>query len=178
MSIPTVNPLGAQTLTNYGGRTPTPQTTVKQFYQNDSSNITWYYKNSNNQFTLTPTVQSTSLDVVIPGNLTVNGCINGQFCTPSDIQLKENIQDIKKEEIEKILDLEPKKYNLKNNSDKKEHYGFVAQDLQLLFPTLIEEIAGKKHVNYLELIPLMIAKMKQMQEQIDYLIEYKQNKQT
>jgi len=176
MSIPAVNPLGAQTLTNYGGRIPTPQTTVKQFYQNDSGNITWNYKNNNGQLTLTPIVQSTSLNVVTPGNLTVNGCINGQFCTPSDIQLKENIQDIKKEDIEKIIDLEPKIYNLKGDTSKKQHYGFIAQDLQLLFPTLVEEIAGKKHVNYLELIPLLISKMKQLQEEINELKKINQRK--
>ena len=169
MSIQTVNPNGAQTLTNYGGKIPTPTTNVKQFYQNDTSTVTWYYKNISGTQTLTPTIQNSLLNVSIPGNLTVNGTIYN----PSDISLKENIKDIAKEDYEKVLQLEPKKYNLKSDPNKNEHFGLIAQDLEKLFPELVNmQSSGnseKKHINYLELIPIMIAKMKHMQEQMGYL---------
>ena len=56
-------------------------------------------------------------------------------------------------------------------SDKKEHYGFVAQDVEKVFPLLVNynESIECKTVNYIELIPLMINKMKKMQEEIDNL---------
>ena len=169
MSIQTVNPNGAQTLTNYGGKIATPTTNVKQFYQNDANTVTWYYKNILGKQTLTPTVQNSLLNVSIPGDLTVNGTIYN----PSDINFKENIRDIEQKDFEKVTQLEPKKYNFKDDQNKNEHFGLIAQDLEELFPELINtQISGetvKKHINYLELIPLMIAKMKQMQEKIDYL---------
>jgi hypothetical protein len=171
-SVQTKSNYGTPTLTNYGGSIPGPNSYAKQFYQNDANSITWFYTTNNNTKTLTPIVQNSSLNVYIPGNLTVQG----QILNPSDIQWKENIIDIANEDIEKVLDLEPKKYHFKDDLCKKEHYGFIAQDLEGLFPTLVEEVSGKKHVNYLEFIPLMIAKMKQMQEEINHLKSVNQEK--
>ena len=80
-----------------------------------------------------------------------------------------------------ILKITPKKYNFINDENKKERYGIIAQELEEFFPNLVtnSEIINAeaeadadikiKTVNYLELIPIMIAKMKVMQNEIDEL---------
>jgi len=167
-SIPSVNPLGSPLLSSFGGKVPNPTSQIKQFFTSDTGSNTWFYKNINNNTNnkiLTPTIQSNALNVYIPGDLTVNGTI----INPSDVILKENIKDISEEEHNKILEIKPKTYNFKDDIHKKEHFGIIAQDLQDVLPQLVSEVQNKQHVNYLELIPLMISKMQKMQEEIDEL---------
>jgi hypothetical protein len=106
-----------------------------------------------------------SYDTTFTGNVTVNGT----FTNPSDIQLKENIQNIPIVESEKIMDISPVTYERENNK----HYGFIAQDMEYIFPELViqNNSLNCKTINYLELIPLMISKMQNMQSQIDLLIK-------
>jgi hypothetical protein len=53
-------------------------------------------------------------------------------------------------------------------------YGVIAQDIEIYFPELVSNnTGGHKSVNYLELIPIMIVKMKKMQEEIDNLSQLK-----
>ena len=93
MSIPTQNPLGAPTLTNYGGKVPDPTSNIKQFYTSDTNANTWYYKNNgiNKSPILTPSIKSTN--VLILGDLTVQGT----FTNPSDFHLKDDICEIPEE---------------------------------------------------------------------------------
>jgi hypothetical protein len=173
-SIPALNTNGAPILSAFGGKIPTPSSTIKQFYDS-SPPSTWFYTKTgcsgNGTFILTTVNQSPTLDVVIPGNLIVEGTI----ITPSDISLKENIQDISQEKINQVLKIDPKLYQFKNDPTKKQHYGVIAQELETLFPELVSSKylhgTNKKHVDYLELIPLLIGKMKLMQEEINELKE-------
>ena len=165
-SILALNTNGAPVLSSFGGKIPTPSSTIKQFYDSGPP-ATWFYTrtgcNAGGTFILTTVNQSPSLDVVIPGNLTVDGVIT----TASDISLKENIQDISQEKINQVLKIEPKLYQFKSDPTKKQHYGVIAQELETLFPELVSNQSfhgtNKKHVDYLELIPLLIGKMKLMQ---------------
>ena len=110
----------------------------------------------------------------LPKDLTVVGSINN----PSDIKIKENINDLTNDFCNNIFKIIPKKYNFINDEKKKEHYGIIAQELEDIFPklitnTIIEDSENNinqiKAINYLELIPIMIAKMKIMQNEIDEL---------
>ena len=162
---------GNSLVSNYGGKQPTNSSYIKQFSSATGGYVDWIYKTINGIKYITP---STNNDVYIPKDLTVAGSINN----PSDISLKENINDLTKYFCNNILKINPKKYNFTNDENKKEHYGIIAQDLEEIFPklvtnTVIEDsennIKEIKTVNYLELIPIMIAKMKIMQNEIDEL---------
>ena len=52
----------------------------------------------------------------------------GTIYNPSDVNLKTNIEEITKLDIENLGNLEPKKYVLKNDESKSPHYGLIAQD--------------------------------------------------
>ena len=150
---------------------------VKTFQS--SSNST----NSNTTFTpFVPTTSSSSnnvtstcpYDTIFEGNVTVIGTLTN----PSDIQLKKNIQNIPNVTSDKIMDICPVTYQLNANNELENknnpnHYGFIAQDMEHIFPELVQynDALTLKTINYLELIPLLISKMQKMQMQIDELMQ-------
>jgi len=156
---------------NYGGRQPDNTTYVKQFTSAPSTFVNWIYKTIGGIKYITP---ATNNSVYLPKDLFVVGSI----INPSDLVLKENVNDLTDEFCDNILELKPKKYNFKSDEVKKERYGIIAQELEEYFPELIantgvedenSNIQSIKTINYLELIPIMIVKMKNMQKEIDEL---------
>ena len=58
--------------------------------------------------------------------------------------------------------------------EKKIHFGFTAQEVEEYYPELINdnfyyEDNKYKTINYIELIPIMLSKIKKMQNEIDDL---------
>jgi phosphoribosylformylglycinamidine (FGAM) synthase PurS component len=162
---------GNSVVSNYGGRQPNNTSYIKQFSSATTGYVNWIYKTISGIKYITP---STNNDVYLPKDLTVLGSINN----PSDIKIKENIYDLTNDFCNNILKIIPKKYNFINDENKKEHYGIIAQQLEEIFPKLItntviedseNNINEIKAINYLELIPIIIAKMKIMQDEIDEL---------
>jgi hypothetical protein len=132
----------------------------------------WVYKSytsgSSTINTLTPSPSNYS--VYISQNLYVDGTIYGNLVgtvtAPSDFRMKENITDLGLTiDVNKILDLKPKIYTYKN--DSQIHYGLIAQEMEQVFPDLVYEKNGTKSINYIELIPLLLLKIKDLQQQID-----------
>lgn len=65
---------------------------------------------------------------------------------PSDENLKENIVDLSESHIEALLSVTPKKYHLTDetnhlNFDNRQHFGFIAQEIQDLFPSTVHSIS-------------------------------------
>ena len=89
----------------------------------------------------------------------------------SDKNHKDNIKDIDKECIEKMAFVNPKQFTFKEDSKGKLRYGFIAQELEEVFPNLVMEVDnnGTKGVNYLEIIPLLLLKIQDLQNQVDEL---------
>ena len=142
---------------------------IKTFKQYIPSSVAeWVYKKING--TKYITTADKKVDVYIENNLYVNGSINA----PSDIRLKDNIVDLTNDYCDEILKINPIKYTFKNDIKSQIHFGVSAQELEVYFPELVAngEITNEneiKSVNYLELIPILIVKMKSMQQKIDDL---------
>jgi hypothetical protein len=116
----------------------------------------------------------TPVNSKIPVLINSDVIITGSLFNTSDEKLKENINTIPKDNIDNLFTLNPLLFTYKNDQSNKIHYGFLAQDVEKVFPTLVkEDITGFKTVNYQELIPLLLAKIKTMQDEID---ELKQSK--
>jgi len=149
---------------NYGGKQPTNTTYVKQFVSAVAGYANWVYKNKTypNTRYITP---ATPDNVVLEKNLTVKGII----ITPSDINLKENITDLSNDFSLGLMSINPKQYNYKADESKQIHYGMIAQEIEQYFPELVLNESNVRSVNYLELIPIMIVRMKTMQKEIDDL---------
>ena len=154
------------TAANYGGRVQDNQQGIKQFYVSQPT-VIWIYKRLKSGL-IVETPADSKKPVLINNDLIVTGSIYNS----SDERLKEDIKYITEKEMADLFTLNPIHFKYKKDTNKKLHYGFLAQDIEKVFPELVEDnMSGYKTVNYQELLPLMLAKMKNMQEQIDELKE-------
>ncbi|MBP3211925.1 MAG: tail fiber domain-containing protein [Prevotella sp.] len=129
-----------------------------------------------------------------------NGVINGTVTSSSDERLKEDLHEIADTEagedgsvIGKLELLTPVSFRYREipvepfergsedkNADQpkeepsqvmtKRHFGFVAQELQQVYPDLVyEQDNGYLAVNYTELIPLLVQSIKELKAEVDAL---------
>jgi len=155
------------TSANYGGRINDSQQNIKQFIIGGASNAVWIYKKLLNGL-LVQTPANENTPVLISNDLIVTGSIYNT----SDVRLKDNITEISTAKTDDLFTLNPIIFNYKNDRKKRIHYGVLAQDVEKVFPELVENnMFGYKTVNYQEILPLILAKMKNMQEEIDELKE-------
>jgi hypothetical protein len=128
------------------------------------------------------------------GNTCVNGTLTAtSVVQSSDIRLKENIISLGSRNgsvLDKVLDMNVIEYNYKKNiipgvilpdnvsaeelqekagvKPDKKHIGLIAQELQELFPTLVEEgDDGYLAVNYIELVPVLIRAIQELKAELD-----------
>lgn len=155
------------TIANYGGSQPDNSQNVKQFISSGES-VVWRYKKIITGLNVITPVDK-KRPVLIDNDLYVNGSIYN----PSDINLKKNINVISDSKKNNVINLEPVEFEFK--TDNKKHYGFIAQDMEMIYPELVNNNeVGYKTVNYIELIPILLSKMKDMQKEIDNLKEHLQ----
>ena len=113
-----------------------------------------------------PTANLTSSGLTIAGT-----CTATSHPTSSDRRLKENITELTDEE--NIIDnVKVYSFNLINEEPQRKHYGVIAQELQEIAPELIYSDNTNEHylsVNYTELIPHLINKIKQQDRIIQTL---------
>ncbi len=119
------------------------------------------------------------------------------FVVSSDERLKQNIRSINNDVAGNLMQLNPVLYNLKQiekqdtllntqGSDsvvvakrydeksqefQKKHYGFLAQELQKIYPDLVYEGGdGYLEINYIGMIPLLVSSIQELNEKI-YTLE-------
>lgn len=102
--------------------------------------------------------------------------VTGNYTAVSDERLKKNIEPVESV-LEKINSLQPRKFNMKEEVNTAEkHYGFIAQELEKVFPELVsvtpddgDGIADLRTVSYTELIPILVKAIQEQQKQIEEL---------
>ena len=106
------------------------------------------------------------------GNLHVQGTVTQS----SDVNIKDNIQII--DDISNVNKIFAKSYTLKSDSDKKIHYGFIAQDVEQYFPELVSEMQDPnneskaiKSLNYNELLVLKTAYLEKKNADLEARIQ-------
>jgi hypothetical protein len=153
------------TVSNYSGRQPDNVQNIKQFVTNISNQVVWIYKRLASGMTVI-TIGDQNKNVLIPLDLYVNGSL----FNPSDENLKTNISFLSSEKNNSLLNLNPVEFEYKSDLRKKPHFGLIAQDVEKIFPELVSsDVMGYKTVNYIELIPVILSKMRYMQEEINEL---------
>jgi len=159
---------------NYNGRQPNNTAYIKNFVSGTPTSL-WKTIKYNNENVITPSSSKTD-NLYIPGDLTVDGTITN----PSDLYLKDNIEDLSEDVTENIMKIRPTQFVFKSDIMKKIHYGFIAQEFEEHFPELVvskidKNIANLKAINYLEMIPLLVHQVQKMQKEIDDLNEQVKN---
>jgi len=156
---------------NYGGKQNNNSSYIKSFVSGVKPDL-WTYSDSNT--VIKPS--SESVNVLIPNDLTVNGAIYN----PSDKRLKHSVENMPAEYNDAIMKLSPKCFGLNRESNAQKHFGLIAQELEEVFPNLVGNCSSNvayesgpevpyKSVNYLEIIPLLLFKIQDLQKQIDEL---------
>jgi len=156
-------------------RQPSAFQNIKLFPQSNAANSAlWFLGQDGGVPNIFP---ANKVNVLIPKDLIVEGSI----LNPSDLHLKENIELISQDksiDVNKVLKLFPVEYNYIQDTNKKLHYGLIAQEVEEYFPELVyttnrdetdKNSTSTKSVNYIELIPIMLCKMQKMQKEIDML---------
>ena len=153
------------TTPNYSGRQGDNIQSVKQFVTSSVGIVNWIYKTLSGSTVKVITPYDQTKTVMIPKDLLVLGSINN----PSDINLKNSVEQIKTD-ANILKNLNPVSFTFKDDDQNKKHFGFIAQELEILYPELVNDNEGGfKTVNYIEMIPILLSQMKNMQEEIDKL---------
>jgi hypothetical protein len=100
---------------------------------------------------------------------------SGSYVQEADARNKKQVRPLNDGTLQKVLQLKPITYLMKNQRNDDRIYGLTAQEVEKVFPTLVEYIPKEDthSLSYTELIPVLV---KALQEQHD-TIEYLQNNQ-
>jgi len=152
---------------NYSAKVPSSSSFSVKTFQETFEEI-WTYTKIDGEVVITPA--SSSYNVYLSNDLTINTnlIVNGTITNPSDIILKTNIKPLKTNESLLILKLNPCIYNFKQNINDL-HYGFIAQEVENIYPNLVKTINNIKTLNYLELIPIIISNIQNIYNEINNL---------
>jgi hypothetical protein len=90
----------------------------------------------------------------------------------SDISLKKNIRNLDKG-LNSIMQLQPKKFDW-INGDSIDNMGFIAQEIEKIFPELVTEYRyngkeTKKSLKMGDLIPSMVKAIQELKQELDTL---------
>lgn len=166
-------------IANYGGKHLDNSQFIKTFNIGDDKGLAlWIYKKLPSGLKVqmpydTKTPVYINNEVIINNDLHVTGSI----LNPSDIVLKENIESISVKKMRNLLHLKPIEFSYKTDTHKQKHYGFIAQEIEKVYPELVKSSnlnynrIHYKRVNYIELIPILVAQIQIMQKEIDELKE-------
>ena len=93
---------------------------------------------------------------------------NGQYSAASDVSLKKDIAPLPSV-LERVRRLQPKHYRFKDApADSQMQTGFIAQDVEPLFPDLVTEVSkGIKGLNYAAFGTLAVAAIQELAAQKD-----------
>lgn len=160
---------------NYNGTQPTNTAYVKNFVTGSFPDA-WKYTTIDDVSYLTMSSSSASLYLYNDLHVEKDLYVDGVIYNPSDAILKTDIKDISKAEVDALMLLTPKTFHFvkeEGEGEDRRHYGVVAQEVEQVFPDLVKQTetpdGPHKSVNYIELIPLMLAKIQDLQSQIDRL---------
>lgn len=146
---------------NYVGKQQNQTAYIKRFVEGEMPDV-WTIRPFESQPSIQP---ATSLDVVIPLDLYVEGTIYGTVVTPSDARLKYDV-DYLPQDLP-LMQLRPCTFRYKNDATKQLHYGFIAQEFIGVFPHIVRGNNGLLGIAMEELIPLLVKHVQMLQQEFD-----------
>jgi hypothetical protein len=100
----------------------------------------------------------------------MNQVYANQFIYRSDARLKDNVQPLDSG-IMQLLKLKPVSFTWKSGSNEpagKSDIGFIAQDLEKVFPNLVTtDENGYKGIDYVKLVPVLVKAAQEQNARID-----------
>ena len=104
-------------------------------------------------------------------SLGVSGSINCNDITcTSDKKLKTNIEDLKNSDV--IHSLRSVQYNWVNpNADQRVKYGFVAQEVQEVLPSIVNHGTSNLSLDYIQIISHLVKEVQKLRVDVDALMK-------
>ena len=117
-------------------------------------------------------------NIIIYGNGNIQNA-NNSYGALSDVKLKENIVDASPK-LDKLCQVRVVNYNLKGNYEQHKQIGVIAQELEQIFPSMVDEAPDKdaenniletttKSVKYSVFVPMLIKAIQEQQALIQSL---------
>lgn len=96
---------------------------------------------------------------------------SGAYLQDADKRNKKDIRALKEGSLQKLLQLEPMSYLMKNQENKERSVGLIAQDVREVFPAFVQYVDGEDvlAISYIELIPMLIKAIQEQQNTIQNL---------
>ena len=99
---------------------------------------------------------------------------NVAWTTGSDRKLKENIKPLEDSTLEKVLQLNPVSFTLKSDKDKKERIGFIAQEVEEVFPQYVTVSINNKgeetrYLDYSQMVSILCKAIQELKQEIEEL---------
>ncbi len=111
--------------------------------------------------------------LVFQYNGVAKACIrsDGDYKQMSDARFKKDISEVNENEgLSAVMKLRPVKYHFKDEGDfARRHFGFLAQDVEKLYPSFVDEVDNHKVLGYQSFIPVLTKAIQEQQQQIDHL---------
>jgi len=103
------------------------------------------------------------------GELTVSGQITARNVVfTSDMLHKGNISEISPSNVEGLRNLRAKEYRFKEG-DGRLQFGYIAQDVEKIYPSMVVNVNGVKRVDYVSMIPLLLEKINTLEKKVSAL---------
>ena len=101
--------------------------------------------------------------------------------TGSDRKLKENITSLENNTLSKVLQLNPVKFTLKSDISKKERIGFIAQEVETVFPEYVtvsvdNEGEETRYLDYSQMVSVLCKSLQEMKQYYDLKIQELESK--
>jgi hypothetical protein len=100
----------------------------------------------------------------------------GTFVNASDRDVKSDIEDLPATELDRVMQLHPASYTARGNERGRIYYGFVAQEVEQVYPSMVhwipdptDENKSIKGLAYLELIAPLVRAVQEQQKEIEKL---------
>lgn len=107
-------------------------------------------------------------NTVMLGNTSITNlyCYGG-LSSPSDIKLKENVEDLSYG-LDDVAQMRPVEYDLK--ADGRHDIGFIAQEMKQVVPDVVNEMGdGTLSIQYAKLVPVLVNAIKELQAEVELL---------
>lgn len=94
---------------------------------------------------------------------------DGEYRQLSDARYKKNISRLETSKgLAAVLQLNPVTYHFTNEKDiERKHTGFIAQEVEKIFPEFVDEVGNQKVLGYQSFIPVLTKAIQEQQEQIN-----------
>ena len=165
-----IKPMVGTTLTLTGKIDPLEVECFSFNTDNTLANITFAYDNTTYMY-------YNRIDNRFDFNVHLSTGVNNVYCNAlfetSDKRLKENIEDVDEDCSNIVRKINVKTFNMKGDEQKKNHIGFIADELQELLPKKFEGVVDKNGdylgVNYGKMTAVLIKALQETLTKVEHL---------